>query len=182
MSEIIEEKEIEIRNATLKDMCCNYGYELLIGKTKGDIINRKGMHVVHEDLENAFKGLDIFIAQIDGAFESWANNQTTLEKLEENETLEKYKVLAFKFSGVEENKSIVFTGEKEVSTGTISFSTPKIKLQSAYLYIAELTDRIEEALKEVELYMEGKTAPQYEQQAMDFLDDVDVEFEEAKVG
>ena len=57
-------KPLEIKNALIKETQCNYGYELLTGKTKGDVVNRKGAHLVHEDLENAFKELDVFATPI----------------------------------------------------------------------------------------------------------------------
>lgn len=181
MSDNIEEKLFEIKNAALKDACCNYGYELLNGKTKGDIINRKGVHFIHEDLDNSFKELDVFIAQIDGAFTSWANNQTSLQELEEREELMNYRVSGFAFSGFEENKSVVFSGEKEVTLGTISFKTPKIKLNGNFIYIDELISRLDKVIEEVELYMGGKMAPQYEQSSFEFANENDEDFETAKL-
>lgn len=174
-------KPLEIRNALIKEQSCNYGYELLTGRTKGDIVNRKGAHLVHEDLENAFKELDIFIAHIDGAFASFANNQTPIQELEEKEELEKYHVFGFKFSGSEENKSVIFSGEKYTPHGTISFNTPKIKLENTtYLYVEELQLRLENCISEVEQYMDGKAAPQLEQMAMTFAQEDD-DFEKGKV-
>ena len=177
-------RPFEIRNAVIKDACCNYGYELLTGKNKGEIIpSRKGAHFIHEDLKNAFEELDVFLAHIDGAFVSWANNQTVLSNLEEKEELAAYSVNAFKIVGVEENKSVILIGEKNTPHGSISFDTPKIKLDSiVYPYIDELNERLEIAISEVELYMDGKKAPQYEQEIIEFPEEHEDEFENAKVG
>lgn len=48
MSETIEKTEqeeifhpIEIRSAAIKDLSCNYTYEILVGKTRGDVLGRK---------------------------------------------------------------------------------------------------------------------------------------------
>lgn len=180
-TEELDLKPLEIRNALIKESSCNYGYELLTGKTKGDVVNRKGAHLIHEDLQEAFKTLDVFIAHIDGAFVSFANNQTPIQELEEKEELEKYNVFGFKFSGSEENKSVIFQGEKYTPHGTISFNTPKIKLENTtYLYVEELQARLNNCIEEVELYMDGKAAPQLEQVVMTFAQEDD-DFEKGKI-
>ncbi|MBG0512900.1 hypothetical protein I4P13_15470 [Elizabethkingia meningoseptica] len=191
MSKTIETTEqeefdhpIEIRSAAIKDLSCNYTYEILVGKTKGDVSTRKGAQIIHEDLDKAFKEMDMFLAHIDGAFESWAKNQTPIQDLEADEKLANYSVSGFKISGQEENKSVILIGYKETDFGTISFDTPKIKLESTYLYKEELNDRLLTLINEVEEYMNGKTAPQYEQMSMDFSassEEADHDFENAKV-
>lgn len=179
-----EDHQIEIRSAALKDMSCNYTYELLFGKTKGDVMKRTGAQIIHEDLDKAFSEMDVFLAHIDGAFSSWANNQTPIQDLEEHEDLNNYGVTGFKISGSDENKSVIIGGYKETGYGIIHFETPKIKLSNTpYLYVEELNDRLKLALNEVEEYMNGKTAPQYEQLEMNFEADQESEeeFENAKV-
>lgn len=177
------EKDFEIKGATINDLQCSYSYELLTGKTKGDIISRKGMHVIHDDLQQAMSDLDVFLAHLDGAFAHWATNKTTLEELEAPETLQNYHVSSFKISGVEENRSVLFSGSKYVAHGTIKFDAPKIKFNGIYLYMEELESRLDKAIAQVEAYMNGKSAPQLEQQAIDF-DNIDqgmADFDSAKV-
>ena len=181
LTDLLTEKELEIKNASLRDMLCSYSYELLSGKTKGDMLNRKGVHVIHDDLENSFKELDVFLAHIDGAFSSWSINQTPIQELEENEKLDSYHVNSFKISGNDENISVVLKGTKGVSLGTMNVETPKIKLNGGYLYILELTERLRVTTQEVELYMDGKSAPKFEQASMDFPEDEEVDFENAKM-
>lgn len=177
-----EEKLIEIRSAALKDMSCNYTYELLFGKTKGDVMKRSGAQIIHEDLDKAFGEMDVFLAHIDGGFSAWANNQTPIQDLEADEALANYGVSGFKISGSDESKSVVLSGFKETGYGIISFETPKIKLaNTTYLYVEELNDRLKSALNEVEEYMNGKTAPQYETLPLEFPEDEEDEFENAKV-
>ncbi|AZA91176.1 Uncharacterised protein [Chryseobacterium nakagawai] len=183
LSEFADEKQIEIKSAALKDMSCTYTYELLHGLTKGDQLTHKGMHIVHDDMFEAFKQLDVFLAHIDGVFH-WANNQTHIDDLEEHEDLEKFNVYSFKITGTDENKSVILSGSKESSIGTITFSTPKVKIgdNGTYLYIQELKDRLDVVIEQVEAYMNGKTAPQYEQLSMDFdASGNDEDFENAKV-
>jgi hypothetical protein len=180
--DLISDKKLEIKGAALRDQMCNYSYELLDGKTKGDIISRKGVHVVHDDMLQKFEDLNVFLAHIDGAFKD-ANNQTPLSELEAEDLLNLYSVSGFKITGVEENKSVILVGHKQVTYGSISFETPKIKLEGAtYLYIEELTQRIYAAISEVEQYMDGKLAPQFEQSVMTFEEEDNMDLAGAKVG
>ena len=171
-------KEVEIKSASLKDALCNYGYELLTGKTKGDVINRKGTHIVHEDLELAFEKFNVFLAHLDDAY-TGNDNSTELSILDQEPETENYSVSAFKISGVEENRSIILCGHKTVTNGVISFDSPKVKLNGNYLYLVQLSGVLDHVIKEVEYYMNGKSAPQPEQVHMDFASE-DAAFENAK--
>lgn len=171
-------KEVEIKSASLKDALCTYSYELLTGKTKGDGLSRNGKHIVHEDLEIAFDKFDVFLAHLDDAY-TGNDNATELSFLQEETETESYYVNSFSISGVEENRSLILSGYKEVSNGVIKFSAPKVKLNGNYLYLTQLTEILDNAIKEVELYMNGKSAPQPEQVYMDFASE-DAAFENAK--
>lgn len=178
-------RAIVIKGAALKDSYCNYSYELTDGPTEGDTVGRKGSNIVHDDLSEAFKNLDVFMAHIEGAFAGEFDNQTPLKDLQASEKLQSYTVDGFEITGVEENEGVTFSGSKRVFHGAIKFKTPKIKFSGMYLYMDELQEAISNAVSEVEQYMNGKKAPQYEQVAMDFgdvnkVDDLD--FETAKVG
>lgn len=182
MTTLAEEKQFEIRNAKISDLNLVYSYEILVGVNKGDLIpNRKGANQVHQDLSNAMDNLIVFLAHIDGVFSHWANNQTSLEELEENEEISSYYVTGFKLSGSEENKSVIIVGGKETIHGVIDFETPKIKLNGSYLYLHLLEERLYKVIEEVELYHNGKVAPQMEQQSFDFGEENEPDFENAKV-
>lgn len=171
-------KEVEIKSASLKDALCNYSYELLTGKTKGDGLSRKGTHIVHEDLENAFSKFDVFLAHLDDAY-TGNDNATELSFLQDEKETDNYSVSAFKISGVEENRALILCGVKQVTNGSISFDSPKVKLNGNYLYLTQLIEALDNAIKEVEYYMNGKSAPQPEQIHMDFASE-DAAFENAK--
>jgi hypothetical protein len=171
-------RDVEIKSASLKDALCNYSYELLTGKTKGDGLSRNGKHIVHEDLERSFDKFDVFLAHLDDAY-TGNDNATELSFLESEPETEKYYVNSFSISGVEENRSLILSGYKEVSNGVIKFSAPKVKLNGNYLYLSQLADYLDNAIEEVELYMNGKSAPQPEQVHMDFASE-DAAFENAK--
>ena len=176
-----ENKEVEIKGAAINDALCNYSYELLTGNTKGDTLSRKGAHIIHDDLQIRFDKLDVFLAHLDDAY-TGNKNTTPLSELEEESETEKYYVTGFKISGVEENRAVTLSGWKEVTEGIIKFETPKIKYGSAYLYLSELKERVQFAIDEVELYMNGKTAPQDDpnQVHMDFASEDDA-FDKGKV-
>jgi|SRR5690606_12812386 len=177
-----ELKQVEIISASIKDMMCNYGYELQNSQNKGDKVpNHKGAHVIHEDLQDAFSNLAVFLAHIDGAFNNWADNQTPIDELEDSAEFTPYIITGFRLFGSEENRSVALSGYKETLHGTISFDTPRIKLEGSYLYLAELKERLDKAIEEVELYMNGKQAPHYEQSEMDFDELGEDDFENAKI-
>lgn len=171
-------KEVEIKSASLKDTLCNYSYELLTGKTAGDTLNRKGTHIVHEDLENSFDKFKVFAAHLDDAY-TGNDNSTELSFLENEPETENYFVSGFKIAGVEENRSLILGVTKYVTNGVVSYDTPKVKLNGSYLYLTQLTEALDNAIKEVEFYMNGKSAPQPEQVHMDFASE-DAAFENAK--
>ena len=171
-------KDVEIKSASLKDALCNYSYELLVGKMKGDALSRKGTHIVHDDLQDAFSRFDVFLAHLDDAF-TGNDNATELSFLEAEPETENYSVSSFKITGVEENKSLIISGSKTVSNGVITFDSPKVKLNGGYLYLTQLNEVLQEVIEEVEFYMNGKVAPQPEQMHMDFASE-DASFENAK--
>ena len=176
------DKDVEIKGATLKDSFCSYSYELLKGPTKGDTLTHNGVHIIHDDLQEAFEKMNVFMANLDDAFPE-TKNTTTFEELEaQDEITEKYTVTGFKISGVEENRSVVLLGYKEVTRGIIKFETPKEKLNGNYLYLHQLKTRLFDLIDEVENYRSGKTAPQDDpnQVVMTFAQEDDA-FENAKV-
>jgi hypothetical protein len=179
--EEISNKELEIKSANISDALCNYSYELLKGKTKGDTLQRKGAHIVHDDLQIKFDNLNVFLAHLDDAY-TGNKNTTPLSELEDEIEVEKYHVTGFSISGVEENRSVILSGWKEVTEGIVKYPAPKIKYSGSYLYLSELKERVQEAIEEVEQYMNGKTAPQDDpnQVVMSFSEE-DAAFEQGKV-
>lgn len=175
------DKDVVIKSAKIKDAFCDYAYALSKGPTRGDLINHKGTHVTHEDLQAKFEKLNVFLAHLDDAY-TGNNNQTTLADLEEEIETENYSVTAFKLSGSEENKSVILAGYKQVNAGVISFETPKVKLQGEYLYLHELKVRLYELINEVDEYRLGKTASEIDlnQTYMEFSEEDD-DFENGKV-
>ena len=178
------QKDVEIKSASLKDALCNYSYELLVGKMKGDGLSRKGTHIVHDDLDKSFSKFNVFAAHLDDAY-TGNDNATELSVLEESVETDSYVVSGFKITGVEENRSLILGVTKYVTQGSFSYDSPKVKLNGSYLYLTQLTEVLENVIKEVEFYMNGKVAPQPEQLHMDFASEDDsfdnAKFDEAAV-
>ncbi len=177
--ENLNQKDVEIKSASLKDALCSYSYELVNGVSKGDTLVHRGAHIIHDDLENAMNSLDVFFAHLDDAF-TGIKNSTPLSDLEQDVDVEKYHVTGFTLSGVEENKSIILQGWKEVTEGIVKYPSPKIKISSKYVYLTEFIERINNVIDEVEQYRNGKTAPQPEQIHMTFAEEDD-SFDKGKV-
>jgi hypothetical protein len=177
------DKDVEIKGAAIKDALCDYDYELLKGPTRGDVLKHKGVHIIHDDLQTKFENMNVFFAHLDDAY-TGNKNSTTIEELEQEVETENYSVTGFKVSGVEENKSVILVGFKQVSHGSIKFETPKVKLNGNYLYLYQLKTRLYDLIDEVEAYRTGKTAPQDDPDQIKMFADDDEEgdgFEGAKV-
>lgn len=153
-----QDKDVEIRGASIKDALCDYSYELLKGPTKGDVLGHKGVHIIHDDLQAAFEKMNVFFADLDDAYTGFKDS-ATIEDLENESETENYSVTGFKISGVEENKSVVLIGFKQVRNGSIKFETPKVKLDGNYNYLHQLKVRLYQLIDEVEGYRNGKVAP-----------------------
>lgn len=176
-----QDKDVEIRGASIKDALCDYSYELLKGPTKGDVLGHKGVHIIHDDLQGAFERMNVFFADLDDAYTGFKDS-ATIEDLESESETDNYSVTGFKISGVEENKSVILIGFKQVRNGSIKFETPKVKLDGNYNYLHQLKVRLYKLIDEVEGYRNGKVAPSDDanQTHMSFEEEDDA-FEKAKV-
>jgi hypothetical protein len=152
-------KPYEITAASIKDMKCNYGYEIKTGPTAGDKIpTRKGEAIVHEDMINAFAKLKVHLAIADDAFKHLFDELPSIDELKDHEIVNEFIITGFKIQGSEEDEGYTLIGEKYVTLGAISLDTPKIT--SRYQYYDELKEDIGVARNEVELYLTiGKCAP-----------------------
>ena len=159
MDEVLE-KPIEITNASIKDMLCNYGYEIKTGPGAGDKIpTRKGSSIVHEDMVERFRAMRVHMAILDDAFKYSGVEVSVPEDLDDHEVTDLFTVNGFKITGSTDNEGYIITGEKWVSYGSISLETPKITSSTGYPFFDQLQSAVEEARNEVEQYMNGKAAP-----------------------
>lgn len=66
---IEEKKPFIILNAKIKEGICEYSYEINSGPCEGDQIKgRRGINMIHDDLANCFKELNVHLAILDDAF------------------------------------------------------------------------------------------------------------------
>jgi len=167
MGEVVK-KELEIKSAHLNGDFCNYSYELKTGVCTGDCLSRDGASIVHEDLKDQFKRLNVHIAYLDDSFTLSGKDINDIDQCHDDDIATKYDTIGFKLDGTGENESIVLTGNKSVWFGTIKIKTPKITFDGSYRFINELRLAVDECIIEVEAYMNGKTAPKLIQSEMDF--------------
>lgn len=163
------QKPIEITNASIKELLCNYGYEIKTGPCAGDKIpTRKGSAEVHDDMVDAFSDLNVHLAVIDDAFQYVFDELHSLDELKDHDVTGRFTVTGFKISGTQENEGYILMGEKYVSHGNIGLETPKITSGLSYPFFDKLKEGVEKARVEVEAYMNGKAAAKVEQGEFDF--------------
>lgn len=183
LRDVLEElvKPLEIKEAAVKDDYCNYSYELMTGKSEGDVIVRKGAAIVHKDMLDAFEKLNVHLAVIDDAFNYSKVEIDDIDKMHDHELTGLFNVTGFKLRGNSETASVILVGTKFIKNGGyISLETPRIKFDSNYKFKNELKDAVDKCCREVEAYMNGKFAPAFEQTEMDF-NEVDAEFSNAEM-
>ena len=162
------EKPFQITSATIKDEVCEYGYEVLQGPQQGSKIPKcKGSFNVHEDMIAAFQNLDIHLADSEDAFDYVFPPEVYLEQLVEHELAGKFSVCGFRISGSDENLSYTLIGHKICKVGYMALESEKLQ-KNNYRFFEDLKAAINNAVAEVELYMNGKTASMYLQGALPF--------------
>lgn len=177
------QKDLEIKEATIKDDYCNYSYELLQGVGEGDTITRKGAAIIHDDMKEAFERLNVHLAVVDDAFKYSKIEIENISDIRNHELAELFNVSGFKIKGSADNKSVILVGTKFIGIGGyISLETPRIKFEGNYPFKDELYAAITKCCYEVEEYMNGKAAPVFEQTEMNFDTNLsEKEFEEAAI-
>ncbi len=165
-----EKKPYIIISAKIKDGVCEYSYEINSGPCEGDQVKgRKGINIVHEDLTTSFSELNVHLAILDDAFTEAGDDLSLADMARATNS---FTVTGFKVSGTEDNESFSLIGEKWVKHGSIALESPKISKASAYPFYSELQESMEAARNEVLAYMNGKSAPKYEQTEMEFSGDI----------
>jgi hypothetical protein len=170
------ERPLEVKSAHLKDMYCNYSYELLTGVGKGDVLTRKGSSIVHDDMRLAFKRLQVHLAIIDDTIPEY--KEASLKAIMKNDNVLKFAVSGMEITGSDTNRGVIIHGDKwcNAGSGHISIKTPKIKFDGGYVFLDDLQDAIIHIQSEVEEYMNGKVDPNNELPEFDFQDVQEDEF------
>jgi hypothetical protein len=177
---VIDERKLEIKDATIKDGFCHYGYEILKGAGKGDIINRKGSNIVHPDMDRAFKRLHVHLAVIDDVFHFSGIAIDNIDTFHDHEITDMFHVHGIKLKGTQENERVVILGSKHItSSGRINLETPAISLTTSYKWYNELKTAVDAIRREVELYMEGKRDESDDDNQGSLFDNIDANFENA---
>jgi hypothetical protein len=152
------ERNYTIKEATLKEDVCNYGYELTEGGNTGDIHNVKPSGIIDDDLRHAFGGLNVHMAALDSAFSLAGVKADSIDELRGHELAFRYNVTSLKVIGHDE--SVTLTGNKfsPACGARIEIKVPKIPLDnlSSYQFAPALKLAVDVVREEVALYKEGK--------------------------
>lgn len=159
-------KEIQVIGAKLKGaIFCHYGLRVDIGKNRHDTIPTiKSERPIHDDLRNAFLALTVHLPVIlgdlkPGDIEDINSNVNNFKGSEET------RALLAKFTVLEVNLDpelgcVELIGTKILDLGIMGITTPNVLFSGGYYYALELQYAVETLFKEVELYREGKQAPE----------------------
>ncbi len=162
---IKDERKVAIKDASINDGFCNYSYEILRGFANGDTINRKGSKVIHPDLYQAFKRVHVHLAFVDDAFHHSAIEIDDIDRYHDHSITDMYRVDAIRIKGTEENARVVIIGSKHLTLGgRMKAETPPVSLTTAYKWYNELNTAVQNIIREVELYMDGKHDETVEQE------------------
>lgn len=120
-----------------------------------------GKNIPHDDLINGFALLRPHLAIITDCLE--AHKKTLYDLDDDPETLEKFKVNSISIGGSGEHEGVTISGSKKLSGGRLlNLNTPFTKYydeNDPYTYADELSSLISHICEEVELYLDGKIAP-----------------------
>lgn len=144
-----------ILEASLKDGLCNYVYEITKGTGIGDKHVVKGQGIYKDELQEAFKKLNVHLAYISDVFKHSKVKDVDINKLHNHDLTYLYTVTGFKIKG----DTVVLIGYFNVSLGgAFNLESPKITLDnlSSYKWYNELKAAVDTAQEEVALYKEGK--------------------------
>lgn len=158
--QMIKQTNFEVKGAKIADDLCNYNIHVTDGAGIGKH-TVKGEGIVDEDMKIAFSKFNVHLAIIDGVFKHKKIEIDKVSKFHNHDVTNDYTVTGFKIDGEEDNLSIVLTGSKNVSLGEMPLDTPKVMLDNmgGYQFWRELKAAAEDAIREVELYIDGKCTP-----------------------
>lgn len=118
----------------------------------------------HEDLKNAFLYLRVHLAIIADQLDGLKCDLHFLEEAEQQDFIDKFTVNSFSIGGTGEHEGFTLSGFKKLSRGRVlNLNTPFTKFEDEteepYEFALEAKHLIDHCCEEVELYMDGKIAP-----------------------
>lgn len=151
-------RDYTIKEATLKEDVCNYGYEVTDGPNHGDFHAVKGSGIIDDDLRHAFGRLHVHMAALDSAFTLSGIEVENIDDYHGHELAFRYLATSFKING--DGESVTLKGNKysPTSGARIELTIPKVALDnlSSYPFAAQLKTAMDALREEVALYKEGK--------------------------
>lgn len=161
---------IKIKKAKIKNnLFLQYEYQQTVGNvTNGH--NTSSDAPIHEDLRKAFRGLIPHFAFMCEEIPEKKMKQIMNGNVpDDDEFYSKFLVQSFSIGGSGDSEGVTLSGCKQVESGVVNFNSPFKKWDDDYKYMDALIDAVELAKSEVFEYMNGKQAPNA-QQEMNFED------------
>lgn len=160
---LTDDRDVIIKGGQIHDGKLNYSFEKLKAPGKGTKEKAIGPDIVHSDLMEAFKRLNVHLAVIDDAFKSkMKKKDTRLEDLAaDHEVVELYDVSGFEIKGKEEDEKVILIGTKYVSLGgRMDIKSIPVNMGlTTYKFYNELKADMDFVRMEVEEYRNGKCTP-----------------------
>lgn len=158
----LNQRNYKIVEATLSDDFCNYKFEIIRGVGLGQIhgvTDKK--NIIEDDLRDAVAKFRVHMAVIDHAFKLSGIEIDDIDKFHSHELTQNYMVSGFKIKDKKGYTTIQLIGEKHVTMGWETITTPEISLDNlgGYVWYNELKEAGDHACEEVALYGEGKCTP-----------------------
>lgn len=178
--------KIEIVGAKLVGgLFCHYKFREDIGKGRHDTVTIKSERPIHEDLLKCFQALAIHLPVIlqdvkpeeVEDINSDVNNYRGSDRFKE--LLEKFTVIEVERE-IEESRATL-KGTKVLDLGVLGIDTPMIRYEGNYHFKLEFQFAIDKLMHEVQLYRDGKQAPEIVQPEL-FTDADEDKPEKAKRG
>lgn len=118
----------------------------------------------HDDLKNAFLFLRVHLAIIADQLQGLKADIHFLEDEEQFGFIEQFTVNSFSIGGNAEHEGVTLSGNKKLSRGRLlNLNTPFTKFEDEtgepYEFALELKHLVDHVCEEVELYLDGKIAP-----------------------
>lgn len=162
---------LRLTHATFADGTCTYSYSKLLANGDTDIITNNCGRQYHNDLRKAFRTFDSHLAVITEQVD--ADDVRDIDEHEGStdeitEKLNQVEVNDIKVFGNIETGSIILSGRKILKTNDeIKLKTPKVALESDYVFTNELAAAVQELISEITAYHNGKSRPEQQMELFD---------------
>ena len=159
--------EVQIISVSIKpERTMNIAYIKNFEGVKSHLVIEECKNQAHDDLIGKMNNLIPHFAIISDLKESYVKEKQIHPSNTDLESLQNIKVSGYQLKNIEDNKSIIITGQKKIKNRALCFNTPNMKFEdnsNQYEHAEHLQCVINEIEEEVFAYMNGKFAPPSQQ-------------------